>query len=331
MNNKIIKASLLALSLAFLNGCNEGHELMKIREQMSTVDLKVDGEGIKPELIYSESINSQTMYCGARVNGMEQLTNLGIDSGTFNAGFNPTAFLEEGVNNLELWTAPIGVYEKDYTYHEDDNCKINFVAAFKDGKITELTSLTANIEEGKPTVKHSKIYPDNHQTSLINPNGEVRHLLTVFERPVYIKTVPHWHWVDATPIREDNPEQMKKLHKAYDNLIALMKARDFEGLKMAYSISSREKAKAEAYFSEPDDYYKTVGFEMSFDSWEDSVVEPRRAWSEYRFKSFAGGRLVRLADLRNHSPLRISSEKEDRMNSQLPYFSMIDGRVVISR
>ncbi|EGR2438925.1 glycosyl hydrolase family 26, partial [Vibrio cholerae] len=41
---------------------------------------------------------------------MEQLDNLGSDSGTFSSGFNATAFLQPGENELNLWTVPVGAY-----------------------------------------------------------------------------------------------------------------------------------------------------------------------------------------------------------------------------
>ncbi|EPS5409598.1 glycosyl hydrolase family 26, partial [Vibrio cholerae] len=111
----------------------------------------------------------------------------------------------------------------------------------------------------------------------------------------------------------------------------LMEKRDFEGLKMAYSLSMREHAKADGYFSKPEVFYDMVGFEEKFNQWEDAEVEPRRDWSEYSLKSYMGGRLVRLEDTRSHSPLRIGSNKSNKIVSILPYFSMIDGRIVISR
>ncbi|MBF4322774.1 glycosyl hydrolase family 26, partial [Vibrio anguillarum] len=48
---------------------------------------------------------------------MKMLDNLKTSSGTFTSGFNPTAYLQPGENSLDLYTAPIGLYERDYTYH----------------------------------------------------------------------------------------------------------------------------------------------------------------------------------------------------------------------
>ncbi|MDC5821877.1 glycosyl hydrolase family 26 [Vibrio europaeus] len=262
---------------------------------------------------------------------MEQLDNLSTRSGTFSSGFNATAFLQPGQNSLDIWSFPIGSYEQDYDYRENDQCQVTLYGAFQDGAKEEISSLTLTIEDGKPTAKTSKTYPSNHQTPLDKVDGVTDGNLTEFRRPIHIKTIPTWRWVDATPFNENNPEHMKKLYRAYANLIQLMEQRDFEGLKMAWSLSSREKAKAEAYYSTPDEFFDALGFESTFNEYEDAQIDPRREWPEYTLESFMGGRLVRLKDQRDHSPLRVSSEKLRRVTSYTPYFSLIDGRVVISR
>ena len=304
---------------------------MSIREQVSTVDISIENEGPKPEVIYTTNIRAQTVYCFGLFNKMQMLDNLKTSSGTFSSGFNPTAYLQPGENSLDLYTAPIGLYERDYTYHDDDQCEMTLYGAFPNGEKEEMSSLHITIEEGKPTAKASKTYPANHQTPLNDVEGEVEGRATKFARPVNIKTIPRWRWVDATPIREDNPEQMKQLYRAYSNLIELMEKRDFEGLKMAYSLSMREHAKADGYFANPEDFYGAGDVESKFSKWEDAAVRDRKDWSEYALESYMGGRLVRLMDNRSHSPLRIGSTKNDLIYSITPYFSMIDGRVVVSR
>jgi len=304
---------------------------MNIREQVTTVEIEIDNEGEKPSVLYTANIHSETIYCGGMVNYMEQLDNLSTRSGTFSSGFNATAFLQPGQNSLDIWSFPIGSYEQDYDYSENDQCQVTLYGAFEDGTKEEMSSLTLTIEDGKPTVKTSRTYPANHKTPLDRVDGVTDGNLTEFRRPIYIKTIPRWRWVDATPFNENNPEHMKKLYRAYTNLIQLMEKRDFEGLKMAWSLSNREKAKAEAYYSTPDEFFDALGFESTFNANEDAHVAPRREWHEYSLKSFMGGKLVRLEDMRESSPLRIWSEQNDLEFTVTPYFSLIDGRVVVSR
>lgn len=326
-----MKKTLIAACIVMLAACSGENELMNIREQVSTVDIQIENEGQKPEVLYTTNIQSETVYCFAAFNKMDMLDNLKTSSGTFSSGFNPTAYLQPGDNVLNLDVVPIGVYEQDDTYRPDDQCEMTLYGAFPDGKKVEISSLYVTVEDGKPTTKTSKDYPSNHQTPLNDVAGHLDGHLTEFSRPFKVKSIPRWRWVDATPIREDNPEQMKQLYRAYTDLIKLMEARDFEGLKMAYSLSMREYAMADGYFSSPEDWFDAVGFETNFSHWEDAEVEPRRDWSEYELKSYMGGRLVRLMDNRSHSPLRIGSNENNKIVSILPYFSMIDGRVVVSR
>lgn len=326
-----LTVALPLLSVLLLAGCFGDDELMNIREQVSTVDISIDGEGEKPIVLYTANIRSDSMYCGGLINGMQQLDNLSTRSATFSSGFNATAFLRQGHNSISLKTVPSGAYDGDFTYHDNDQCQLALYGAFERGAKEEMSSLTVTVEEGKPTIKTSTLYPDNHQTPLENVDGILRHQLTDFTRPIYIKTIPHWRWVDATPFDETNPLHMKKLYRAYSNLMELMRKRDFEGLKMAWSLSNREKAKAEAYYSTPDEFFDAVGFESNFNKYDDAQVAPRREWNEYSVESFMGGKLVRLKDMRDSSPLRIWSKKEDVEFTITPYFSLIDGRIVVSR
>lgn len=319
------------LSVILLAGCFGDSELMDIREQVSTVGIDIDKEGEKPSVLYTANINSEAIFCGGMVNYMEQLDNLSTRSGTFSSGFNATAFLQQGKNSLDIWSFPIGSYEQDYNYSENDQCQVTLYGAFEGGVKKEISSLTLTIEDGKPTVRTSKTYPANHQTPLDNVDGVTDGNLTEFRRPIHIKTIPKWRWVDATPFDENNPEHMKKLYRAYTNLIQLMEKRDYEGLKMAWSLSNREKAKAEAYYSTPDEFFDALGFESTFERFGDGEVRSRREWPEYKLESFMDGRLVRLKDQREHSPLRIGSDTKKQGTTFTPYFSLIDGRVVISR
>ncbi|TQP39403.1 glycosyl hydrolase family 26, partial [Vibrio cholerae] len=109
---------------------------------------------------------------------MEQLDNLGSDSGTFSSGFNATAFLQPGENEFSIGTVPSGAYNGDFTYHENDHCELTIFGAFPDGNKQELSNLTATIIDGKPNVKTSTIYPDNHKTPLVNVDGVISHRLT---------------------------------------------------------------------------------------------------------------------------------------------------------
>ncbi|OOE46008.1 glycosyl hydrolase family 26 [Salinivibrio kushneri] len=262
---------------------------------------------------------------------MEAIDNLSSSATTFSSGFNATAYLQPGENQLELGTVPSGAYEDDFTYRADDTCQVTLYGAFPDGTKKEISNLTATVEDGKPTIKDSTTYPANHQSPLVNVDGTLDGHLTMFSRPIHIKTLPRWRWVDATPFDENNPKHMKMLRRAYSHLITLLEKRDFEGLKMAWSLSNREKAKAEAYMTEPDEFFDVMDLPGDFERASDVQAEPRREWHEYSLKSLMDGRLVRLEDQRGMSPIRYGSDELDLITSLDPYFAIIDGRMVIAR
>ncbi|KEA65586.1 hypothetical protein ADIMK_0212 [Marinobacterium lacunae] len=297
---------------------------------MSTDNVNIDREGLPPEVIYVVNMTSKEMYCGGLINGMEQLDNLSTKSGTVMMGFNATAFLKKGVNKMELGVVPLDARNGMEAHREGARCETTLKAAFKDNDDVELTSLLATEESGVPTIKSSKLYPDEHKSPLVKLEGETDGYLTMFEREFYVKTIPEWAWTRATPFVEER-ENMKMLRKAYTDLLELIRKKDFKALEAAWSLSSREKAMAEGYQSTPEEFYSAVAIESGFSLYEDVVVKPIGDWGDYKLKSFMGGKLVRLENSRGSSPLRIFSESHDWLRTFTPYFSLIDGRLVISR
>jgi hypothetical protein len=322
-------AFLLTTSMLSLAASKD--DTMHAREATSTVGITIDHEGEKPAVLYTANISSNKMICYGVINKMNQLDNMAAFEGTFSSGFNATAFLQPGINSINLYTVPNSARQRDPVYHPGEWSQLTLFGAFEDGHKDELTSLRVTDRDGHATTKTSALYPDNHQSPLTDTEGHTIGWITRFSREVNIKTIPRWRWVDATPFNEKNAAHMKMLYEAYSNLLVLMRARDFEGLKMAWSLSGREKAKAEAYYSSADEFFEQVGFESKFNSADDAAVKPRREWTEYTLKSYVGGRLVRLEDKYNDSPLQITSKSQDRREIYTPYFSIIDGRVVVSR
>ncbi|EOW9239658.1 glycosyl hydrolase family 26, partial [Vibrio cholerae] len=76
-----MKALFLSACITLLTACSGENELMQIREQVSTVDVKIENEGQKPEVIYSANIRSNTIFCVGKVNNVQMLSNLKTRSG----------------------------------------------------------------------------------------------------------------------------------------------------------------------------------------------------------------------------------------------------------
>ncbi|TVO31538.1 glycosyl hydrolase family 26 [Vibrio algivorus] len=261
---------------------------------------------------------------------MEQIDNLSTDYGDAMTGANLTAFLQKGNNKLQMLVAPADMYDGGRVHRDNGKCTISVSGAFENGIKEELTSITATVEDKKPTAKTSKRYDVKHQSPLPDFDGVAKGYGVRFYRDFYVKTIPTWAWTQAEPFT-DTPENMKKLRNAYKDLYRMMEAKDFKGLEAAWSLSSREKSIAEGHQLTPHEVFQQVGFKGGYEMADDAEVMEPRAWEDYKLKLYAGGRLVRLEDKGEASPLRIGSDKINRQRSFTPYFSFIGERLVISR
>ncbi|MFM2477847.1 glycosyl hydrolase family 26 [Celerinatantimonas sp. MCCC 1A17872] len=296
---------------------------------MSTTDIEIPTE--KPTFIYLVHMNSHHMICQSLVNNLPQLDNTSSVTGDIITGFNVTAFLQPGENTLDAQVASINAYKENggdgSVQRADGECKFVFTANPQQGQPIELSSLNITVDDGKVTTKTSKTYPPKYRTDLSKITSNQLGWATYFHRPIYIKTIPQWAWTKAEPFKPTR-ENMKKLHRAYQALIDMMKRKDYQGLKDAYSLSSREKSLAEAGQSSPDDFFDAIGYQAHLDVKKVQVLD-HVDWSHYKLASYADGKLVQLKDDYDDSPLR--TQVGDTITSYTPYFSIINGRVVISR
>ncbi|TCK59127.1 hypothetical protein EV690_1295, partial [Celerinatantimonas diazotrophica] len=182
-------------------------------------------------------------------------------------------------------------------------------------------------DDGKATVKTSKKYPPKYRTDASKITFHQKGWTSYISRPIYIKTIPQWAWTKAEPFKPTR-ENMKKLHRAYQALIEMMKRHDIQGLKEAYSLSSREKSLAEAGQSSPDEFFDVIGYQEELNNKQVKVLN-HTDWKGYKLKSYADGKLVQLYDQHGDSPLR--TQVGETITTFTPYFSIINGRVVISR
>ncbi|MFV0488076.1 MAG: hypothetical protein ACK5NL_12925 [Vibrio fluvialis] len=56
-----MKKTLIAACIVMLAACSGDNELMNIREQVSTVDIQIENEGQKPDVLYTTNIQSETV------------------------------------------------------------------------------------------------------------------------------------------------------------------------------------------------------------------------------------------------------------------------------
>ncbi|TCK58161.1 glycosyl hydrolase family 26, partial [Celerinatantimonas diazotrophica] len=276
------------LGVILLAGCQSS------AVDVSTTDIVIPTE--KPTFIYLVHMSSHHMVCQSLVNGLPQLDNTTSMTGDIIAGFNVTAFLQPGENSLDAQVASINTFKSNEgdpsVQRKDGECKLVFTADPQHGQPIELSSLNITVDDGKATVKTSKKYPPKYRTDLSKVTSNQIGWATFFHRPFYIKTIPQWAWTKAEPFQPTR-ENMKKLHRAYQALIEMMKRHDIQGLKEAYSLSSREKSLAEAGQSSPDEFFDATEIAAAFSAKGVKVVD-HQPWGNYELKTYANGRLVQL-------------------------------------
>ncbi|WP_240472809.1 hypothetical protein [Salinivibrio socompensis] len=57
-----------------------------------------------------------------------------------------------------------------------------------------MSNLTVTVEDDQPTIKDSTTYPAKYRSPLVDVDGTLDGRLTMFSRPIHIKTIPRWRW-----------------------------------------------------------------------------------------------------------------------------------------
>jgi hypothetical protein len=272
---------------------------------------------------YLGGVEANNIICFATVNGMEATNNTSSKRGSFMTGFNATAFLEKGENEISLAAVSNKIYEKIYEIDDDSFCRLSLTANTPEEKY-EMTSLWAGPDEKmRITGQKSKDYPAKHQTGSVTESQVKGSALYEMKRSIHIEHIPEWAWVKATPF-ENTPENYNELQAAYLEILELLKEKDIKGLQAKTELAMREWAQAEE--ETPETFFNSLPFHYRFAQGYKAVDAD---WGNYRFKSYVGGRLVQLEKKGGKSPLTL--EKGDKYSSYNPFFSLINGRLVITR
>ena len=276
---------------------------------------------------YLFSFKTYKSTCLLRVNDFPAADSTTADFGTLSAGFNLTAFLENGPNTIELLMGPQDHADPD-TLYSDSSCKLTVSKDTKDNSET-LAEFALTVDaNGHITAKESADYQGGAFHSRVlegttkNPNDFGLYKL---ESTVTAKGLPRWAWADATPVSE---KDLPLIQKAYADIWKLIQARDMEALKKITRISSEEMAYAEG---------TSPGVVLLSTDFPEHVVDKQYTpvpivWGDYELKTYRGGRLFRLAaGCFQTSPLQFQNASGEVVYVYNPYFSLINGKVVLVR
>ncbi|AOR64222.1 IdsF [Pectobacterium wasabiae CFBP 3304] len=279
-------------------------------------------EGIKEKYLFSFKTYKST--CILRANDLPAIDNTEMDSGTISAGFNLTAFLENGNNDIELLMGPLD-HKNPKTLYPDSSCQV-IVTKDTETTSTEIANfkLTVN-EKGAITASNSATTANSSTVFEGYTKNEKDYGFYKVRGSLRAVGLPRWSWVNATPVTEDD---LQKIKVAYTDIWMMMKDRDIEGLKKITQISNQEMAFAEG---------SNTGMMFISTDFPQHVIDKKLTplpidWSKYKIIKYRDGRLFRLGvGFFQNSPLRFINEEGRIVFAYRPYFSIIEGKVTLVR
>lgn len=273
-------------------------------------------------LRFLASFNTKSSFCFSRVNGIDTANNTMTESGTISTGFNVTGILENGTNTVTTLMAPLGVPD-DLNLQENSNCELIISANTPDKEMKLVSLVTSSNDKLQPTGLNTPIYNGNNYVGPVSEGYLTDSFLYEVTRTFEAKGIPEWKWTTATPF-SGSDDQIQSLQDKYLDLWLMMKNKDAAAMKKEATISSDEQGQTEGMSG--DDFWETTGIE---DELASSMSVVNIDWGNFEVKTYNKGRLVRFEDENGESPLRI--EDSDFYFVYNPYFSLIDGKWVLTR
>lgn len=279
------------------------------------------------DMKYLVSFNTKRSACMAKVNGFPIIDNLTYASGTISTGFNITSFVENGENSIELKMGSIDPNDKN-TLYPDSMCQLTITKDTTNSS-QEVTSLILSVDD-KGNIKASS---SSNYDGLLNEGrvdesqsaeSKEQDLYQVGRR-VTLSGLPRWAWVHATPVSEND---LPKIRSAYKEIWGAMKSRDVNALKKMTVISNNEMGRAEGVSA--DTIFESYDLPRSVVDKSLSLIDLEL--EEYKLMTYCNGRVFRLGrGIYQISPLKFQDSDGDFPYSYNPYFSIIEGKVVIVR
>ncbi|MQL50576.1 hypothetical protein GEA64_22645 [Photorhabdus khanii] len=298
---------------------------------MALFTLSAYGENTMDKIKYISYLETKRVLCRLKVNGVITLDNFNSISGTVSTGYNIVPLLQNGKNVLSLDMGPLSVRDNKYIYKEKDaECKIRLVrmTPYDSNEITNIITKVAD-KDGilKPnSMKSINFNIDTAQFSRIRTKEYPDEFYYHTERTVTLNDLPVWAWTMATPLPE-TVASTELVKKAYADIWQMLKNQDLTALKTAYQLTLHEESQAND--STEQIHFDSLDFKHYFDKGYQAVPIN---WSKYKLVRYMGGRLFRF-EVKDgiQSPLLIRDKNGENGFTFNPLFSLINGKVVISR
>lgn len=276
---------------------------------------------------YIASLNTSRSACMVRVNNFPMFDNFDYQSGSISTGFNLTAFVENGNNDIEVLMGSIDPADST-TLYPDSKCTLRItrdtltssspvteiiLSVDDHGKIVSSLSSNANDPTKEAPLDETQ-FPADREDKLFRTG-----------RLVKLDGLPEWEWVKATPVTE---QSLPLIKDTYTTLWAAMKARDIETMKSMAALSSAEMGESEGMSA--DLLFKSYELDTKLADPELSPIDLKL--DKYQLVTYANGRVFRLArGIYQNSPLRLKDAEGKAVFAYNPYFAIVNGKVTLVR
>ncbi|WP_448512459.1 hypothetical protein [Photorhabdus laumondii] len=298
---------------------------------MTLFSLSAYGKNTMDQVKYITYLETNRAYCVLRVNGIYTLSNLGSRTGTISTGYNVAPLLQNGKNTIYIEMAPFIDVDEKYVYQEKGTeCKVKLVRVtpYESDEVTNIiTSVADKNGTLEPTsMKSVNFNIDTAQYSKITEKNLKDRGFYYAQRIVTLNDLPVWAWTTATSLPE-TATSTELVKKAYEDIWQMLKKQDLTALKSAYQLTLHEESQAND--STEQIHFDSLDFKHYFDKGYQAVPID---WNKYKLVRYMGGRLFRF-EVKDgiQSPLLIRDKNGENGFTFNPLFSLINGKVVISR
>ncbi|MCL9783461.1 hypothetical protein M9194_18705 [Vibrio sp. S4M6] len=270
---------------------------------------------------YLFNFTTHSTFCYASVNGVPIIDSM-MEGGSVSGGYDITPLLEKGGNNIEIQYS--GIDTKNLLkLNQGDYCSLK-VFKIVNNKSISVASIKGGEVNGRASAKQSLNYNGGDNLGKIDEGITQDPNLYGVKRTFVISHIPAWEWSKATKLQDTKASQTLVM-KAYRNIYQVLKDRDINELKKYYQISLAENALNDG---------STILEEWYSLGIKDRIgqgFKPEDNFGDhYELKYYGNGKMFRLVNKYGNSPIVLRGPGGHRF-SYTPYFSYIDGKVVIVR
>ncbi|MQL50568.1 hypothetical protein GEA64_22605 [Photorhabdus khanii] len=298
---------------------------------MALFSLSAYGKNTMDKVKYIAYLESSRVLCRFKVNEITTLDNFSSISGTISTGYNIAPLLQNGKNILSLDMGPLSARDDKYVYKERDaECKVRLVR-ITPYQSDEVTNIITSVVDKNGILEPNSIQSinfntDTAQSSKITEKEYPGEFYYHTERTVILNDLPIWAWTTATSLPE-TAASTELVKKAYEDIWQIMKNKDLAALQSAAKLMLYEHAQAND--STEQSYFDSLDFKDDFNNGYQAVPID---WNKYKLARYMEGRLFRF-EVEHGSPSPLLIRDKDGKNGRTfsPFFSLINGKVVISR